>query len=327
MSEPPDPSESAEATENLPGRRGVRAALVGLHPPNPGDKFWNSLEEALDEQDQLDIITRPAVRSISEPPPISQPTLDDDPRNALAAYRPSGMPRRLDGTGRKTRDPEESRKRRVIAVGALAVVLVVLIAAAVLGGGDDPPPAAAPPTSVDPQIVPTTVPGVPGLDPSMPMTAMGLGPLVTGMTLADLQDSGAATVVDQATFDASGGTCFDVRLPGAPDLTLRFHSATATGVADPREGRLGSVNIDAIVGSARVTDTGVGLGATEEQVAAAHAGSVTANDHPFIPGGNIFLVRTRDGTGTGIAYVTDGQKVTEISVGDATVIRLRQACA
>ena len=141
MSETTDPSEQ---TENLPGRRGVRAALVGLHPPTPGTEFWDDLEQALDEQDQLDIVTRPAVRSISEPPPISQPTLDDDPRNALAAYRPSGMPRRLDGNGRKSRDPEEIRRRRTIAVGAVAAVLVVLIAAAVLGGGDDPPPAAAP---------------------------------------------------------------------------------------------------------------------------------------------------------------------------------------
>lgn len=314
-----------------PRQRGVRAALVSLPAPRASEKFWDTIELGLEDQDQLDIVTRPAVRSITEPPPISQPTLDDDPRNALAAYRPTGVPR-PEHTLRPLVDEDVARRRRILTTVAVLAVLVGLGGAAILRGDEEGPPLSAT-TTASPgapgqQAVVTTVPTVPGLDPSMPLTFAGIGPLYAGMTLAELQDLGAAVVLDPTTFDGSGGTCYDVHLPGASDLTLRYRSPDpSVGVADPREGLLASVNIDVAFGSTRVTDVGLGLGATEEQVRGAHAGNVRVTDRSDLSGGHVYLVRARDGSGTGMAYFTDGYQVTEISVGDENVVPLRQACA
>ena len=83
----------------------------------------------------------------------------------------------------------------------------------------------------------------------------------------DLTTSGFFLQVDQRTFDASGGTCYDARIPGVGDLLLRFRSPDPTvGIADQGDGVLATVTIDAGVGSPRLTDAGFGLGTPEEQV-------------------------------------------------------------
>jgi hypothetical protein len=316
-----------------PRQRGVRAALVSLGAPEPSPDFWDRIEGALDDQDQLDIVTRPAVRSITEPPPMSQPTLDDDPRHGLAAYRPSGALRPEPGRLRPLDDDDGARRRRFLVVGVVVAVLALLGATSVLGGGDGPiapsltTTTANPAAPVDPGQSAPPATAVPGLDPAAPLTSAGLGPVYAGMTLGQLEDSGATFTLDQATYNASGATCFDVGLPGAPDLTLRFRSPEAfVPVEDPREGILASINIDAGIGSTRLTDVGLGLGATEEQLRAAYD-DLQVSDHPSRPGGYVFLVRADDGSGMGTAYVTDGSHVTEISVGEVEVIRLRQTCA
>jgi hypothetical protein len=326
-------SSSPNATdEERPRQRGIRAALVSVAAPEPSPTFWDSIEGALDDQDQLEIVTRPAVRSITEPPPISQPTLDDDPRHGLAAYRPSGARRLERAQPRSREDDPEARRRRLAVVAIVVAVLAVLGAASVLGGGNGPinpnltPTTANPAAPVEPGQ-PANPQAVPGLDPATPLTAAGIGPVQAGMTLGELQDTGATYTLEQSTYDASGGTCFDVSLPGASDLTLRFRSPEAfVEVSDPREGILASINIDAGIGSTRLTETGIGLGATEEQLRAAQAG-LEVSDHPSRPGWFVYLARAQDGSGMGVAYVTDGSHVTEISVGEVQVVNLRQTCA
>ncbi len=323
-----DPAVSADG--DRPRQRGVRAALVSLTPPEPSAAFWDRLEGALDDQDQLDIVTRPAVRSITEPPPISQPTLDDDPRHGLAAYRPSSALRPEVRRSRRL-DDDDARRRRFVVIGVVAAVLAGLGGASVLGGGDDAAPPVFTNTTAAPGLPPgqTTAPAptaVPGLDSAAPLTAAGIGPVATGMTLGELEGLGATFNIEQSTYDASGATCFDVALPGAADLTLRFRSPEAmVPVSSPQEGILASINIDAGVGSGRLTDVGIGLGATEEHVRSAYD-DLEVSDTPARPGGHVLLQRADDGSGMAIAFVTDGSHVTEISVGEVEVIRLRQTC-
>lgn len=300
-----------------------------MAPPEPSASFWEGIEAELGEQDQLDIVTRPAVRSITEAPPMSQPTLDDDPRHGLAAYRPSGAPRPEPATTLSLEDEGDARRRRYVVVGIVVAVLAILGATSVLGGDDNPmAPNLTTTTPAQPgQSAATAPPAVPGLDAATPLMAAGVGPLRAGMTLGQVEDLGTAFNLDQATYDASGGTCFDVILPGASDLTLRFRSPEPfVEVSDPREGILASINIDAGRGSSRLTDVGIGLGATEEQLRGAYSG-LEQSDHPSAPGWQVYLVRADDGSGTGIAYVTDGSHVTEVSVGEVEVVRLRQTCA
>src|SRR6266545_1995810 len=58
-------------------QRGVRAALGTLPVPEPGPSFWADLDAALADQQPLAIAARPAIRPITEPPPLSQPKLSD----------------------------------------------------------------------------------------------------------------------------------------------------------------------------------------------------------------------------------------------------------
>jgi hypothetical protein len=111
------------------------------------------------------------------------------------------------------------------------------------------------------------------------------------------------------------------------DLTLRFRSPEPfVELSDIADGVLASVNIEPGRPSTRLTDAGIGIGATEEQLRGAYS-DLEVSDHPSIPGGYVFLERADDGSGMGLAFVTDGAHVTEISAGEIEVIRLRQTCS
>jgi hypothetical protein len=217
----------------------------------------------------------------------------------------------------------------------VAIVLGLLVAGTIMGDDEEPTAtdagrddeeAATTTAPPDPSST-TTVPVVPGLEPEARLTPVGIGPLQIGLTLGDLTGAGITTNVDQPTFDASGGACFDGRASGAADLTLRFHGPEpGAGVADPAEGVLGAVSIRDVDGSLRVTETEVGLGAPEELVRDAHAGALEVTDNPSRPGGHVYLARSADNPDLGIAYATDGNQVTEISVGEVELIGVNQAC-
>jgi len=328
-------------------QRGVRAALATLPVPEPGPSFWADLDAALADQQPLAIASRPAIRPITEPPPLSQPKLsdylestnvsgervrrsrDDSPGSDLA--RPPGRTPDF-GLGGGS-----GRGRKVLAAIVL-IVLGLLVAGTIMGDGDDEPATStgdgagnddqATTTAPPVDAAPTTPPVVPGLEPEARLTASGIGPLQVGLTLGEINAAGVTTNVDQPTFDASAGACFDARPAGAADLTLRIHGPEpGVGVADPGQGVLGAVSISDVDGSLRVTTTEVGLGATEELVRDAHAGALEVSDNPSRPGGHVYLARSADDPDLGIAYATDGRQVTEISVGEVELIGVNQACA
>ena len=328
-------------------QRGVRAALATLPVPEPGPSFWADFDAALADQAPLAIAARPAIRPITEPPPLSQPKLsdylestnlagdrvrrtrDDSPGSDLA--RPPGRAPDF-GLGGGS-----GRGRKLLAA-IVVIVLGLLIAGTIMGDGNDEPSTStgadatagdqATTTAPPADAAPTTAPAVPGLEPEARLTPLGIGPLQIGLTLGEINAAGITPNVDQPTFDASSGACFDGRPAGAADLTLRFHGPEpGAGVADPAEGVLGAVSIRDVDGSLRATETEIGLGSPEELVLDAHAGALEVSDNPSRPGGHVYLARSADNPDIGIAYATDGRQVTEISVGEVDLIGLNQACA
>lgn len=333
----PQPDAAAGANDEPADRlaRASRAALASLPVPEPGPGFWSHLDAELLEEPSLGVAARPAIRPITQMPGGVGTTGDKD------LFKPSGRASRFQppssGSG-------GTRRRRVITLAVVVVLAGLLVLGSVVGGGSedrglttDTTTAAGDDAASEPEpeseattppTPPPTPPPLPGLEASVPLTPGGVGPLQTGsMTLHDVASTVAEPEIDLPTFDGSAGICYDARLPGAPDLILRVRSPHETqGAAGPLDGVLSSITITAELGSSRETEVGIGLGSSEEQLLNIHAGELVASENPFVPGGHIYLFRAPDGSGNGIAYVTDGRQVREINVGAADVVRLPHPC-
>lgn len=312
----------------------TRAALRSLPVPVRGEAFWSHLDNALAGDPSLGLAARPAIRPITEMP--GGTAMADDKSLFKRNGRVSRFENRPSGNRGKAR-------RRVLGTVVIVVIAGALVAGSVLGGTPDdvttdtttPPedqaesePVPGPTEGERQPAPPSTPPPPPGLEPSVPLTPGGVGSLETGsMTLRDVASAVTEPQIDLPTFEGLGGTCYDARLPGAPDLILRARSADPTqGVEDPLDGILSSITITADLGSSRETEAGIGLGSSEDLVLESHAGELVSSENPFVPGGSIYLYRAPDGSGNGIAYVTDGRQVREISVGAADAIRQPQPC-
>jgi hypothetical protein len=367
--DPEGVSPDNPAARRGPSRqRGLRAALASLPVPEPGPSFWADIDRTMAEQPPLAISARPAIRPISEPPPLSQPSLNDLGSTAILITddsvidddelgfppddrydrdrdrygdddfggrdRPHGPPVPVTaGLGEKQGSP------RTVAVVAAIVVVLVLVVGSALGsrGGDDPSGADTTSSTLPGETTVTTAkpvttpPGVPGLDAAARLAPSGLGPLRIGGSLRDLTAAGIRVEVDQRTFETSSHACYDVRLPGAQDLVLRFRSPDPDeGVADAQDGVLAYIGIAVAPVSLRVTENGLHVGSTEDEVRAAldaqENTDVEVTDHPTNPGGHVFVAQVDDGTDMGVAYGTNGSSVVEIAVGYVDAITQRQGC-
>jgi hypothetical protein len=296
----------------------VAQALRDLAPPRHGSAFWTGLDRRLADEPQLRLAPRSAIRPITQPPPV----IDD--RNLAGALTGDGPPRR------------RSSNRTVVAVVAAVLVLLGIVAA--LQDPDDDSTATdstpetttgrtptsdeeAPPAETAPPATPP--PGT--VDAAAPLTPAGVGPLVVGARMADLQAAGVVMQVDDSTFRGTGGTCYDAKVPGALDLILRFRAPDGQSRAnDPVEGVLTSVSIESALPTTRATDSGLALGSPQDQVLAAYAGNLDERNHPFVSAGRIF--RADAGNGLGVAFFTDGLGVTRISVGEMDTIRFINQC-
>jgi hypothetical protein len=302
---------------------GIDLALRTLVVPDHGSGWWDDMGLRIADEPQLRLRPRSAVRPITQPPPVIDDQLPYDD-SALAADLP----------------PRRRRKGLAVAIGLLLTLVVV--AGALQGSPDDDvetggtttvaPGSSTPETpgataGVPPTSGATTAPPVNPLDPSVDITPAGTGPLVIGATIRDLTAAGVVVEVDQPTFAGSGGTCFDGRVAGVPDLKLRFRSPDpAVGVADPADGVLASVAIDAGLGSVRRTTTEIGLGATEDEVRQAYPEGLLEAPHPFVAGGRLFTIESADESGNGLAIQTDGRVVTNVAGGVIDVVRFPDGC-
>ena len=84
------------------------------------------------------------------------------------------------------------------------------------------------------------------------------------------------------------------------------------------------MSIESGLPTSRTSDSGIGLGAPQDQVLAAYAGNLDDRPHPFVSAGHIF--RSDAGNGTGIAFLTDGTAVIGVTVGEMDAIRFINEC-
>lgn len=295
----------------------VAQALRDLAPPRHGRTFWTDLDNRLADEPQLRLSPRSAIRPITQPPPV----IDD--RNLAGSLKGDGSP------------PPRSSRRTIVAV-AVAVLVLLLGVAALQEPDDDVTTTDSTPETTDAraptsdgaapsETAPPATPPPGAVDPAAPLTPAGVGPLAVGARMSDLQAAGVVMQVDTSTFEGTGGTCYDAKVPGALDLVLRFRAPDGQRRAeDPVEGVLTSVSIESALPTSRGTDTGLALGTPQDQILAAYGGNLDDRPHPFIAGGHIF--RADAGNGTGIAFFTDGQGVNRISVGEMDSIRFLNQC-
>jgi hypothetical protein len=306
-----DPVDHDTAERRVGQREPLSVALRELAPPEHTPSFWDDLDRRLADEPQLRLAPRAAIRPITQPPPV----IDD---RKLAEHLAGPRPRQ----GR-------IRPLRFL-VWAVAIGVTALLIAAALYEPDDETQArgaadstttsapegtdqstttTAPPTT-------TTAPGT--IDAAAPLAPDGVGPLRINTSFRDLQAAGVALTVDQATFEGSGGYCYDARVTGALDLVLRFRSP---------DGVLAAVGIDSDLPTTRTTDSGIGLGAPQDQVLSTYAGNLEDHSHPYIPGGHVLIAPAAPETGLAIAFMTDGATVNQITVGAHDIVRYVDGCS
>jgi hypothetical protein len=316
-----DPVDPDTAGSGAGQREPVSVALRQLAPPEHTPSFWDDLDRRLADEPQLRLAPRAAIRPITQPPPV----IDD---RKLAEHLAGPRPRQ----GR-------IRPLRFLVWAAAIGVTALLIAAALYEpddetqargsadstttsapeGTDQSTTTTAPPTT-------TTAPGA--IDAAAPLAPDGVGPLRINTSFRDLQAAGVALTVDQPTFEGSGGYCYDARVTGALDLVLRFRSPVAgEGVADPADGVLAAVGIDSDLPTTRTSDSGIGLGAPQDQVLATYAGNLEDHSHPYIPGGHVLIAPAASETGMAVAFLTDGATVNQITVGAHDIVRYVDGCS
>jgi hypothetical protein len=298
--------------------KSVSAALRELTPDEHPPNFWDDLDRRLADEPQLRLAPRAAIRPITQPPPV----IDD---RKLAEHLAGPRPR-----------AGGLRPLRFLAWGVAIGVTALLIAAALYDPADETQTGDAPGTTSPPAATsqsttttaPTTTTTAPGtVNASAPLAPDGVGPLRINTSFRDLKAAGVALTVDQATFEGSGGYCYDARVTGALDLLLRFRSPVAgEGVSDPADGVLVAVGIESDLPTNRKSDRGIGLGAPQDQVLSTYAGNLEDHSHPYIPAGHVFIAPAAPETGLAIAYLTDGSTVNQITVGTHDVVRYVDGC-
>jgi hypothetical protein len=312
------PVDSDGAGVRTGAAKSVAAALRELAPDEHTPSFWDDLDRRLADEPQLRLAPRAAIRPITQPPPV----IDD---RKLAEHLAGPRPR-VGGL----------RPLRFLAWGVAIGVTALLIAAALYDPSDETPTgdaAGTTSTAATSQSTTTTAPSTtttaPGtVDASAPLAPDGVGPLRINTSFRDLQAAGVALTVDQATFEGSGGYCYDTRVTGALDLLLRFRSPVpGEGVADPADGVLVAVGIDSGLPTTRTSDRGIGLGAPQDQVLATYAGNLEDHSHPYTPGGHVFIAPAAPESGLAIAYLTDGFTVNQITVGTHDIVRYVDGCS
>lgn len=343
-----------------PQPQAVRTALSTLPVPQPSERFWNELEVILQEEAPLQIMPRPAIRPITQPPSQSGgdvvPDVFEQGGHRSMFRRLRVFRRRRSGAaggqpGR--RGPDSARgpgRRRLLFVAIVALVLLVAVGLLYddssqdsdnppdleATGQNDTTETSAPETEGEDEEPPEEEPPVAqGVEPDQTLWAGGLGVLRTGEpTLREVADlTGVEPEVNQQAFDFSGGTCFEAYLPGAEDVTLWIRSpepapGAPPGVEDPDDGVLVAMSVPSSgsSGSMRQTDAGAFWGMPEEDLVAVYEGTLRQLPNPHRSDGSIYVTEPPPESENAIAYFTGFGRVTEIRVGHIDLVSAPNIC-
>ena len=260
-----------------------------------------------------------------------------------AAYQPSpDLPERI---GRRVR----ARRRRAQALaagGALAAAALLAVVVTQLPGDDEQGVVATDPstttttepvpstttsstTTTVPDSTTTTVVPPPLVDERTPLNAKGIGPIEAGMTVAQAEAVSGLSFTLRGSTEEFGG-CFYVDLEGQPDLAIRASNPAGRPDAPFEEGVIEAITIyelepDGV--TARATTAGIGLGASEAEVRAAHGDAVEERPHDYVPEGAYLYVHPDEAPGFGFRYVLDEHRVvTSIDVGLEGAITAPEGC-
>jgi hypothetical protein len=107
-----------------------------------------------------------------------------------------------------------------------------------------------------------------------------------------------------------------------PGLSFMILRATE---ADPW--RIGRVEVEGERGGKIVTEAGIGVGATEDQVQQAYHGRITVEPHTYVEEGH-YLIYDEDGPGGNmLLFETDGKVVTRFRSGQDEPVGYVEGCA
>jgi hypothetical protein len=223
--------------------------------------------------------------------------------------------------------------RKVVGVGYLGPMLrrtLPLVTAGCLlvsgcGSDDDSDAAAGSSTSTSaaPATTSTTAATPGGFSETTPLSLNGIGPVTAGMTLEE------ASAASGRTFTAPGPDqpspselCnwanYTDEIAGLSFMILRDTEA------DPW--RIARVEVEGERGGKIVTEAGIGVGATEDQVKQAYGG-ITSEPHTYVEEGH-YLIYDPDGPGgSRLLFETDGKVVTRFRSGEQEAVGYVEGCA
>jgi hypothetical protein len=190
-------------------------------------------------------------------------------------------------------------------------------------------PASAPPTSSEAPSAPQTAPAGPRLTHDTAISLRGIGPVHAGMTLAEAERAAGVDFVAQH-FEAVGGLCYFAYAEGLQeDFLLLLESPGSEPVDDPEDGIIKRVSATSDMASPAQTLSGIGVGASEEDVYRTYPGQIKSEPHVYIEGGHYLTYIPRDPQDQGyrVRFFTDGRVVQEIHAGDARVSGYVEGCA
>lgn len=342
---PPSPAPQPDA---------VKAALESLPVAEPQQPFWVNLEHSLEEAIPLHLAPRPAMRPITAPPPqdgvsTQRDVFDEGGQRQRSLSRQ--LRNRFGGPGGLARGGSKHGGRMPLLVVLVVLAVMALLVVGVLANRDAEEPteetsaSAEEPSAEETTTTTTTVrerttttapPGPRGLGDDVVLKHLTVGSLQVGsMVLGDVKEvTGVEPVINQRTFDRSGGTCFESTLPGADDLTLWVRSdpeTAPTGVTNPMDGVLVAVSVTSDTGSTRATTRGVTLDHTTQQLLDwydALGVYLQPYSYAFHPEGQIYVDQEYDEVGNpySLAYVTIGDEIVEIRSGPTWVVRNSHLC-
>lgn len=166
-----------------------------------------------------------------------------------------------------------------------------------------------------PPLSPAPVPTPPDASPppvgtTWKVTASGIAPLRTGMTVAQAASRVGGGFAAPAGY--SGGCGYAVLRNAPPGLAVMLED----GKIARFEVRSGGI----------ATAAGARIGDSEARVVSLYPGRVTSTPHKYVQGGHYLTVTSPGDAANRIVFETDGSKVTEYRAGRTPAVELVERC-